>query len=175
MPDERTDMPYKRGISPLTTWHSQSGLLLISATWGISYMVPAEDRVPFSEVFPASLSRGMGLPMQVWGAVLLIAAVAAFVSERVIAHTRRGHPIAWRVGYGSHMALTAAYGALAVAAVVQASSEIHGSPLTAAWYGQLVSAISRTVLWGYISYLHSTYARLPRPDERPTSSGEAGR
>lgn len=155
-------MPYKRGISPLTTWHSQSGLLLISASWGVSYMVPPQYRVPFSEVFPTTLIS-LGLPMQVWGTLLLIFACTAFVSERVIAHTLRGHPISWRVGYASHMALTTIYGTLATSAVFEGMAQVDTPMFSAGWFGQVVSASSRTVLWGYIAYLHSTYARLPKP------------
>lgn len=154
-------MPYKRGISPLTTWHSQSGLLLISATWGVSYMVPKNARVSFSEVFPDTLAR-LGLPMAVWGVLLVVFAAAAFTAERLIAHTRRGHPVAWRVGYGAHMALTAIYGGLATAALFQGISEVSAHPFEWVWWGQVASTVSRTVLWGYIAYLHSTYARLPR-------------
>lgn len=165
-------MPYKRGISPLTTWHSQSGLLLISASWGLSYLVPEKYRVPFSEVFPSRLLP-FGLPMQFWGAVLVVFAVAAFVSERVIAHTRRAHDVAWKVGYGSHMALTATYGTLAFAAIFESIGQVNEPTWTWGWWGQGVSAISRTVLWGYIAYLHSTYARLPRPVEPEKPEGRS--
>lgn len=152
-------MPNKRGISPLTTWHSQGGLLLISFTWGMSYIIPSKYRIPFSEVFPNSL----GTQMWAWGAALLVAATSAFVAERVVAHSKGKHSIAWRAGYGSHMVLAAVYITLAVCALVEGAKQIHGPALSWPFWGLVLSAVSRPVLWGYIGYLHTTYARLPHP------------
>lgn len=151
----------KRGISPLTTWHSQSGLLLISFTWGVSYVVPERDRIPFSEVFPSNLNAA-GLPMPIWGILLIAFAAAAFIAERAISRARGGHPLAWRIGYGAHMALTGVYGSLAVSALFESLSQCQGSWLEPSLWGNIISSVSRTVLWGYIGYLHSTFARLPR-------------
>lgn len=146
--------PNRRTASPLTTWHSQSGLLWISWTWGLSYLVPARDRIAFSEVYPH-----LAGPMWMWGVGLIIAATIALISERVIRTTRK-RPWSW--AWGGHMVLAGIYSTLAAAALLQALGEVHGTPLGWGFWGNVISAISRTVLWGYIGYLHSTYARLPR-------------
>ena len=152
---------HTRGISPLTTWHSQSGLLLISFTWGLSYMVPGDYRIAFSEVFPDNLDDGP-VPMGVWGVALVLTATLAFLSERLVTR-RKVSAWMWSMGWGAHMVLSGIYAALAIAALLQALSEIEGSWTSGSFWGNVISAISRTVLWGYIAYLHSTYARLPRP------------
>lgn len=159
----RIDEHGRRGISPLTTWHSQGGLLLISFTWGMSYVVPGDYRIAFSEVFPENLGSGpMPMPMWGWGLALIITALLAFASERLIRRFKTQAWL-WHLGYGAHMVLSGIYAALAVAALLQAMSEIEGPWTSGSFWGNVVSAVSRTVLWGYIAYLHSTYARLPRP------------
>lgn len=157
-----TVVPNKRGISALTTWHSQTGLLLISFWWGASYIVPPDDRIPFSEVFPDNLRHSF-VPMWVWGVVLIVTAMVAWGAERVINRSRAVHSFAWRCGWISHALLAGAYGTLALAALIQSFSEVSGGLNTFHFWGNVISSVSRTVLWGFIAYLHSTYARLPRP------------
>lgn len=146
-----------RAISPLTTWHSQGGLLLISFTWGISYLIPPSHRVPFAEVFPTTLSN---VPMQLMGAIMVVCAVVAYVAEKLISRRRTSHYVAWRVGYLSHMVLAATYLTLALGALGEGL--IQWEDQTHWWGGTLITAISRPVLWAYVGYLHTTFARLPR-------------
>jgi len=156
-------MPYKRGISPLTTWHSQAGLLLISASWGLSYLVPNNLRIPFSEVYPQRVMNHTFAPsMHWWGGILFITAFLALLFERVIASSQTAHRAAWLIVVGSHTVLATAYATLGFAALWQAALEVHSWPHAPFW-GGAVSSVSRTVLWAYIGYLHTTYARLPRP------------
>jgi hypothetical protein len=183
----------KRGISPLTTWHSQGGVLMISFSWGASYLVPASDRIAFSEVFPESIMANIIPKMWVWGLLLCIPALLAFLAERqinrdpipVLRHDpdQRVLPLLWlrirgagrdllrRVRKGAwlavltgHITLAGVFSALACAALAQGIEEV--AHLHAGWHMMLgmVSALSRPILWGYIGYLHSTYARLPKPE-----------
>lgn len=145
-------MPNKRAMSPLTTWHSQAGLLWISWTWGLSYVVPPRCRIPFAEVFPNSIV----FPMWVWGALMLAGATVSLIAERVLRHTSC-RP--WHCAWAGHALLAATYFSLALGALVQGLAEISAFHFAA---GSFISAISRPVLWGYVGYLHTTYARLPR-------------
>lgn len=151
-----------RGVSPLTTWHSQGGLLLISATWGLSYMTSDKDRVRFAEVFPDTITAHRGW----WGLSLVICCAAAYKAERVMNKDQKPHPWAWRTGYTAHMALAGIYCALAMCALLQGFNEIHGAWHSWHLYGNIASSVSRPVLWGYIGYLHTTYARLPTPESQ---------
>lgn len=146
--------------SPLTTRHSQATLLLVSFAWGLSYCMPANLRIPFSEVFPPDLTRWSAIPMWGWGAMLLISATFAFMGERIILERGSGSNAGWRASFLSHTMLVAVYSTLAIAALTQGWLQVAAVHFTAA---AIISAISRPVLWGYIAYLHLTYARLPRP------------
>src|ERR1700752_1760592 len=113
-------MTPRRGISPVTTFHNQTGLLLISFTWGLSYMMPGKYRVPFSEVFPDIL--GSDTAMRWWGLVLVVFATTALVAERVC---DRWYPFQakflpgwwWRTVWFSHLVLAAAYAILSASAI----------------------------------------------------------
>lgn len=153
-------MSSRRTFAPLTTWHSQTGLLLISFTWGASYAIPAPDRVQFSEVFPIP-TAGV-LPMWVWGTVMLVAAAVAYAAEWRLRRNPSSRP-SWASAWGGHMVLSAVYFTLAAASFVEGFSEISTAPHVLHGLFAVISAISRPVLWGYIGYLHTTYARLPRP------------
>jgi hypothetical protein len=154
-------MPYKRALSTLTTWHSQNGLLLISFTWGASYLVPERLRITFSEVFPTALAVGR-LPMWCWGTVLVMAAAVAYLMDLRITRHPPPHRWAWPAAWGAHMMLAGTYITLSACALAEGVTQIHGPPTSVLFWGGVVSAASRPVLWGYIGYLHSTYARLPR-------------
>lgn len=154
---------WRKAISPMTTWHRQSGLLWISWTWGASYVVPERDRVPFAEVFPHVLASAL-LPMWGWGLILLVAATCALIAEQLLRHT---HLRPWSLAWGGHIVLAGTYGTLAVAALAQAVMEISGSPLHFHFWGGVISAASRTVLWGMVAFFHSTYARIGRIPEVP--------
>lgn len=142
-------------LTPLTTWHTQSGLLLISWTWGLSYLVPPHERIAFSEVFPAFPAHA-DVPMWAWGVLMLGSASVALVAERVITHADGDHPVAWRAAWVAHALLAGCYMTLAFAALVTGGMQAHS-------VNQAVTAISRPVLWGYIGYLHITFANLRRP------------
>lgn len=156
-------VPY-RTRNPITVAHSQRGLLWVSFTWGASYIIPEQHRIPFSEVFPAPLAHS-GVPMWGWGVLLLASAVTALISERLVARTRNPQSRAWRAAWISHMVLAGIYGALVFGSLVQGLSEVDTTSHT--WWADgmlcVVSALSRPVLWGYIAYQHSTYARMPGP------------
>jgi hypothetical protein len=147
--------------NPITTRHSQTALLMVSFFWGLSYVMPVNLRIPFSEVFPPSVGEFSQIPMWGWGAAMLFAALAAIAGERMIliSLVQKTGPaqFGWRLSIFSHTVLVAVYATLAIGAL------ITGFPETHAQAAGLISAISRPVLWGYIAYLHLTYARLPTP------------
>jgi hypothetical protein len=155
-------MPYRRGMSPLTTWHSQNGLLLVSLTWGGSYLIPAADRIPFSEVFPSPMSHSIFPEMWLWGLLLFVPALIALVADLVLKRGNGDSKRAWFVALGGHYVLSGIYASLTVGAAFEGFSEIH---YAWSWHtaAAMVSAISRPILWGLIAYLHTTYARLPKP------------
>jgi len=124
-------------------------------------MVPQDYRIPFSEVFPHPIVTSI-LPMWAWGLILLIPAALAFAFEQRLSFTGRERK-SWRIVYGSHMVLAATYIALSACALLQGIGEITWSPWNLA-LGNILSAISRPVLWGYVGYLHTTYARMPIPE-----------
>lgn len=146
--------------TPMTTRHSQIGVLLVSFTWGLSYCMPESQRVAFSEVYPPDLSKWSFLPMWGWGVMMLCSAACAFFGERMILANGVSR-MGWGMSFASHAMLTSIYATLAVAALVtgaQESAAMH-------WQGSAVlSALSRPVLWLLISFLHLTYARLPHPE-----------
>jgi hypothetical protein len=146
--------------SPMTTRHSQAGLLVVSVTWGLSYMMPVRLRVPFSEVFPATLTRWSTVPMWGWGLDIFVSAVVALVGERVIMEARGRTRWAWAMSFIAHAILCATYVTLGVAALVEAMTEAGQMNWV---FASIVSALSRTVLWCFIAYQHYTYATLPRP------------
>lgn len=147
--------------SPMTTRHSQTSILLVSLTWGLSYCMPPSLRVSFSEVFPPSLERWSSIPMWGWGIAMLFAAVSALIGEQLIlkAVVGRREPsrFGWRLSIFAHTCLAAIYFTLTIAALVSGIREAHWQAAA------IISAISRPVLWGYIAYLHVTYSKLPSP------------
>lgn len=147
--------------SPLTTRQSQTAILFVSLTWGLSYAMPTNLRIEFSEVFPRSLEHWSSIPMWGWGAAMLTSALLALVGERlilgsVVSH-RQPSKFGWRLSIAAHTALAAIYATLCVAAAVTGMRETHMQAAA------IISAVSRPVLWGYISFLHMTYSRLPDP------------
>lgn len=163
-------MPNSRNVAPMTTWHSQASFLWIAWTWGLSYCFPPHDRVPFAEVFPDDLARAH-LPMWGWGSLLVIGATIALVSEITLRYTRY-RPWGW--AHGGHMLLAGTYITLALAAALQSFSEFTwGGPVHDA--GDVISAVSRTVLWGVIGLVHTTYARMPRVPDIPAVQEEPAR
>lgn len=93
-----------------------------------------------------------------YGAMLLGSAVVALAGERLILGADGVSRVGWRLSFFAHAMLCAVYFTLAIAALVTGFIEARGT------FPGLASAASRPVLWGYIGYLHVTYARLPRPD-----------
>lgn len=169
-------MPYRHHqsqLSALTTWHSQSGLLAISATWGLSYLMPPRYRIPFSEVFPPTVVHSALGHMWIWGLLLLIPALLALSIEQVATRRQTSSPRLWRAVFGSHILLSAIYFMLAVGALVSGLRQVPWEADTS-WtcWAALASAVSRPVLWGYIGYLHSTFARLPAPQEDSNDAGD---
>lgn len=125
-------------------------------------MTSDRDRISFAEVFPYASTNHRGL----WGLALVVFCIAAYWAGRVMNRDLLPHPWAWRTGYVSHMALAGIYCALATCALLQGIHEISGSWQHWHLYGNIASSISRPVLWGYIGYLHTTYARLPTPESQ---------
>lgn len=147
--------------NPVTTRHSQTALLLVTIAWGMSYCMPLPLRIPFSEVYPPNLSSLSQVPLWGYGAAMLFSALLALAGERMILISllRKDATgrIGWRMSIFAHMCLCALYATLACAALLVGLHEAH-------WMAAgLISAASRPILWGYISYLHWTYARLPIP------------
>lgn len=163
-------MPYRHrsGLSSLATWHSQTGLLLISATWGLSYTMPAQYRIPFSEVFPPNMTDSVLSRMWIWGALMLLPSTGGLIAEQLVSRFRsmQNNKWVWRWIIGAHIGLAAIYFGLATGALFAGFSQIPGSdyPHPGFWAGA-ISAISRPVLWSYIGYLHTTFARLPAPED----------
>jgi succinate dehydrogenase hydrophobic anchor subunit len=151
--------------SPITTRHSQTALLLVSFTWGLSYCLPERLRISFSEVYPADLTKWASLPRWTVGAALLLAATHALIGERVIIKGSLHNRIGWHLSFLSHAVLFTIYATLAIGAIISGLLQAH-------WQiGPVISAISRPVLWGYIAYLHLTYARLPPPEKVKRDTG----
>jgi hypothetical protein len=155
-------MPYRRALPPLTTWHSQNGLLLVSYFWGLSYLMPPGDRIAFAEVFPERIAAALLPQMWAWGILLLVPALGALIGDRVMAHRHGATNWPWRLSLYGHTLLCAVYGTLTFLALIQGAEEIRWHSL-GQFIAALLSALSRPVLWGFITYQHSTYARLPRP------------
>lgn len=143
--------------TPLMIRNSQTALLLVSFTWGLSYVMPSNLRIAFSEVFPPDLTRWSYIPMWGYGAIMLGGAVFALLGEHIILTSPRQSRFGWLVSFLAHTALVGTYWTLAVGAVAQGLPESHW---TAAG---LFSALSRPVLWWFIGYLHLGFATLPQP------------
>lgn len=147
--------------TPLTTRVSQTSLLLVSLSWGISYCIPEQLRVSFSEVYPPSLTKHTQVPMWCWGALMIVAAVMALVGERMIlakaVSQREPSYVGWHMSVIAHIVLAAIYFTLLCGALVTGFVESAGS------FPGIVSALSRPILWGYIAAMHVTYSRLPSP------------
>lgn len=144
--------------SPLATRHSQTALLLVSFAWGMSYLMPRHRRISWSEVFPEDANL---VPMWAYGVALIGMALAALVGERLIMRAQLART-GWRCSFFAHSALFAIYATLALSAMLHGFREAGAIGWSAAG---VISALSRPVLWGYVGYLHLTYARLPSPME----------
>lgn len=145
------------GIPPVTTWHSQQGLLYVSAFWGLSYLIPPVTPPRFAEILGAGPISMFG-----WGIILILATLVAYGTKEI--GSRCSSPgWVWSLNYGSHMVLGGVYAAQAVSSLIEGLGEINTPPTTMAFWGNVISSVGRTLLWGFLSYLHSTYARLPRP------------
>ena len=166
-------MPYGRHLNALTTQHTQAGLLMVCATWGLSYMMPAKNRVPFSEVFPPIIVNSVLGVMWVWGLLLFLPAVSALIAEQVAIRNRLTNKHLWGVIFGAHILLAGVYIGLAAAALASALAQIPGErwPQLSFWEG-VVSAASRPVLWGLIGSFHIAFARMPRPGVEPSDEEE---
>jgi hypothetical protein len=162
-------MSYRRrsGLSSLATWHSQTGLLLVSMTWGLSYMMPAQYRISFSEVFPPNITDSILSRMWIWGLLMVLPSATGLIAEQIMTHSRRMLYSKWLWGWviAAHVGLSAIYFGLACGALFAGFNQIPGAdyPHPAFWAG-VISAISRPVLWGVLGYLHTTFARLPIPE-----------
>jgi hypothetical protein len=158
-------------MTPMTTWHTQTGLLVISWTWGLSYLTPPGDRIAFSEVFPPELQGPTS--MRLWGGAMVILATLALVAERRINSSDGTHPVAWRLAWTAHAGLAGVYMTLALGALVSGWAELATTyPQWGGWrelYG-CITAASRPALWAYIGYLHITFANLRRPDMQTPGS-----
>jgi hypothetical protein len=159
-------LPGTRHLSSVTTWHSQASLLWISWTWGVSYIVPPADRIPFALLYPDVLKW---CPMWIWGAILLLGATISLASERILRHS---HYRPWLWATRGHMLLAGTYISLGAAATLQMAQEISGPVGSWHWCGNVISAPARTVLWVVIGYFHITYARMAKPFEKTEDSDE---
>lgn len=146
----------RSGIPPLTTWHGQQGLLFLSFAWGLSYIVPADRQPRFAGV----LGQGP-IPMWGWGLALIVAALVAYGTK--VRSAYKSSSWLWPANYGAHMVLAGIYAAQATASMIDTLNDINEPPTSMFFWGNIVSTISRGLLWGFIAYMHSTYARLPRP------------
>lgn len=150
------------------TRHPQNGLLLVSLTWGLGYLMPKEGRLKFSEVFPGVIYHsGLG-QMWAWGLALLVPSILALVAGLIVYKARGQGWVrsAWKVVNSCHTVLAAVFFTLAFTAFVQALYGLQNeNPMTLRFWEMATSGLSRPVLWGYIGYLHSTYARLSGREE----------
>jgi hypothetical protein len=149
--------------SPITTRHSQGSLLLVSFTWGLSYVMPSNQRVPWSEVFPPDLTQWSAIPVWGYGILMLSGALVASFGENLIRNTTQGR-LGWHLSFLSHALLCAVYYTLALSAMVYG---IKQALQMNAEVAAIISALSRPVLWGFVGYLHLTYAQLPAPASPP--------
>ena len=101
------------------------------------------------------------------GAAMLGSAVFALLGERLIVDSLvdgiNGSPagrFGWRLSIACHGLLFSIYATLAVACLVTGFNQCHANNFAVA---SIISGVSRPVLWGYISFLHLSYARLPTP------------
>lgn len=143
--------------SPLTIRNSQITLLLVSFTWGLSYVMPPKQRVTFSEVFPPDLEKWSGVPMWAVGTAMLFGAAMALGGEHLILRNPRQSQLGWGLSVLSHTWLCGIYFTLAIAAAATSLPQAHWT------LPGMVSAASRPVLWAYIGNLHLGFANLPRP------------
>jgi hypothetical protein len=123
--------------------------------------MPPKLRVPFSEVFPPSLSLYATIPMWGWGAMMVLSALMALVGERLILAAAVGERepsyTGWHMSIWAHRFLAGVYFTLLAGALITGIGQAGWS------FAGLVSAASRPVLWGYIAIMHVTYSRLPSP------------
>lgn len=159
-----------RMVTPPKVRQMQFVLLSISLTWGASYLMPPNKRIPFSEVFPEKLATASLLPMWGWGAIMVCAATIGIIAEAALRNDPVKHRRAMWTSAATHNVLFVVYGTLAIAALATAVTEIDWS--WPAVLPNVVSAVSRTFLWGGISFLHHLFANQPKPQrEEPTDDG----
>jgi hypothetical protein len=153
-------MPYRRRQSEMVTWHSQLIFLLIALFWGLSYLMPPHGRIPFSEVFPDTIERGVAKGMWIWGLLLFTPALVGFIGDMFLRFT--SWIWSWHMALWAHFLLTATYASLTACALWEGMEQVTRFPWP--WtVSATISALSRPLLWGGITYVHWTYARLPAP------------
>jgi hypothetical protein len=154
--------------TPAITRHAQGGLLVVTMAWGLNYMVPPTSRVEFAQsMFPSVLSTSSQVPIFVWGLIIVVCALAGALGERLIrgsleeAVPDTGQA---RFGFGlslvAHVLLASIFFMLGLALLLTGLQVAHEMQYTVT---SVVSAFARPILWGYIGWLHHTYARLPNP------------
>lgn len=145
----------------------QFALLSISLTWGLSYLMPTDKRIAFSEVFPDKLATASLIPMWAWGAIMVCSAAVGITAEAMMRNDPVEHRCAMWASSITHHILFVVYGTLALAAFSTGITQVG-------WHSpdvlpNAVSAVSRPVLWGVISFLHHLFANQPKPprEDRP--------
>lgn len=138
-------------------------LLSISLTWGLSYLMPEDKRVPFSEVFPNKLATASLLPMWAWGAIMVGAAAVGITAEVLLRNDPVSNRRAMWTSSITHNVLFVVYLILALAAFGTAMTQVD-------WHWpdvlpNVVSASSRSVLWASIAFLHHLFANQPKPQK----------
>lgn len=146
--------------SPVTTRHSQLGLLLVTLCWGLGYCMPANLRIAWSEVFPPDLEKWSIVPMWGYGAGMVAGCVVALSGERMILSANGMSRMGWFCSFLAHALLCSIYFTLCIAALVYGIRQAQSFAFAAA---SDISSLSRPGLWFYIGYLHLSYARLPPP------------
>jgi hypothetical protein len=159
--------------SPITTRHSQVGLLLVTLLWGLSYCMPTGLRIVWSEVFPPDLERWSFIPMWGYGAGMVAGCITALSGERMILSANGLSRAGWFFSFLAHTVLCAIYFTLAVAALVYGIREVGQTGVWSA--AAIISALSRPGLWIFIGHQHLGYARLPPPDFPTKPQREHGR
>jgi hypothetical protein len=111
--------------------------------------------------------------MVIWGWLLFTPAAIALASDGVLRLSRGRARWSYIAAWACHWMLACVYVALTAVALYDGLTEVPWGQFThhfGVWFAGFVSSLSRPVLWWVVTYLHTTFARLPIPPKEVLES-----
>lgn len=142
-----------RMVSKRSIRNIQFGLLLVSAIWGLDYLLPPTEPGVVTEY----IEQKAFFSVQTWGSVMLVAGLVGLTCECFLARDKVRFRKLWVGSWAAHAIFAATFLMLAVGSFFATVIVREG------WAGFRTPA-----LWILIAAMHAAYARkLDNPVPRP--------